>query len=137
MYPDRIAMEKNIEMDSIIDSNGGWKLSTEAADKFVKVTHEFLCVYTQCCKDALSQDTPLQLFSAPMKCHYLLHAAMQGRYLHPKLTWCFTGEDFMKHSRRLLATCCQGLKAADVAHKFAKKYLFAMHLQFAEHAADV
>ena len=74
----------------------------------------------------------LNCFNITVKCHYLLHAACQGRYLHPKKTWCFAGEDFMKHSKRLVGACCRSMSATNVVSKFCKKYQTAMFLAIAQ-----
>ena len=122
----RIALKLNVDLENIIDEHRGNKLPPDAAAALLAQCHRFLTVYVQLGRDAIACE--LDLFSETIKCHYLLHAAMQARWIHVRKTWCFSGEDFMKHSRRLMASCANATKPHSLPAKFVNKYLVAMHL---------
>ena len=71
-----------------------------------------------------------KLFNVVSKCHYFAHALLKAKYLNPRLGWCYGGEDFMFHTKKLMAACCRGNKPWQAVAKFAKHYRIALHLSF-------
>ena len=127
-----LALKLNIEMEDILSRTPGNKLPPPKATEFVKKSVEFLCLYSQCADHAAEEE--YEAFDITIKGHYLYHSALDSKHIHPKKVWNFSGEDFMKHSKRLLSECTRSIKPWDVVHKFVDKYLFALNLNDASHS---
>ena len=63
------------------------------------------------------------LFHTTIKFHYLLHAAKQARYLHPKLGWAYSGEDYMNKMKKLTQAAHNGTPPLQVQSKVLGMYL--------------
>ena len=68
-----------------------------------------------------------RLFNMTIKAHYLAHTILQSQWLNPKLGWCYSGEDFMQHTRRLMHRCTVGNTAERAGVKFASQYRIGLH----------
>ena len=118
------------EMERVLDDcKGHIKLDTDDYDNFSKFGFNFL-VFFNALGHKFSEVYGKKLFNVTVKCHYLAHALLQAKWINPRLGWCYGGEDFMFHTRRLMASCCRGNKPAKAVSKFARHYRIAMHLQF-------
>lgn len=49
-----------------------------------------------------------QLFNITSKTHFVLHAVMLSRYIHPSLNWCFLEKLSWSHHRRFSRVACLG-----------------------------
>ena len=49
-----------------------------------------------------------RLFNITIKTHYNCHSGLMGRFLHPKLSWCYNHEDFMMYCRKMSKACAHG-----------------------------
>ena len=54
------------------------------------------------------------LWQVTSKLHWLCHAALAASWISPRLTWCFKGEDFMRCSQILAASC---LRSQNFVHR--------------------
>ena len=72
------------------------------------------------------EDTPL--FNVVSKLHAAAHIFDNARCLHPFLTWCWKGEDFMHTASILLGSCLRGRTDAGATIKAGLKYCLAMRL---------
>lgn len=73
---------------------------------------------------------PRALFNVTIKCHYLLHAALMAEFVNPRLSICYSGEDYMHHMRTMVASSVHGTPAWQVSKKLYEKVSRAMHLEF-------
>ena len=71
-----------------------------------------------------------RLFDITIKAHYLAHTLLQSEWLHPKYGWCYSGEDFMMHTKRLHARCTHGNSGAQSTMKFCQIYRIGLHCIF-------
>jgi hypothetical protein len=122
------ALEANNSMEDILEANPGWTLEGDAYDEFLRVSHGFACLFSELSR--LAADLELTLFDVTVKLHYILHIARFARFLHPKLTWCFAGESFMKISKQLMASCTRATKTWNGSLKAMDKYMIAIDLEF-------
>jgi hypothetical protein len=51
------------------------------------------------------------LFNVIPKCHYFWHLTMDGKYLNPKCTSCYKGEDYCSRVATMAASCSAGTPA--------------------------
>lgn len=75
------------------------------------------------------------LFNVTIKSHMMAHIAKDSKYLNPRRGWCYSGEHFMAHMKKLAASCCKGNRANQVSSKMLAKYKFAMHIKMLQSAA--
>ena len=76
-------------------------------------------------------DQGRKLFSIMIKCHMLAHLALRAEAgCNPRTAWCFMGEDYMSHIRRLAAACARGTREAQLSSKLMDKYRWALHFTF-------
>jgi hypothetical protein len=126
-----LALKMGCRLDEIIDEHPmAYKLPDVAAQEFVSCTVALLSLLTVLCKHFL--DLRMKLFNVTVKCHYLLHLALDSAHLHPRLGWCFSGEDFMQKLKRIVMASCRGSSPAISSRKVMDKYCFAMHLQLSD-----
>jgi len=71
-------------------------------------------------------DVPL--FNVTSKLHYSHHIMDDSRHLHPHLSWCWRGEDFMNVSSTLLSSCLRGRSDRQASIKALQKYSLGMQL---------
>ena len=133
----KLALQNNRRMDEILQDNPGPnKLPTAVAADFLETTHRFLTLYQEASRlvvdGVAAGNIPpgITFFSITVKAHVLLHCALQAGWAHPFRTYCFAGEDFMKHSKRLIGACCRAMSAQHVSSKFAEKYVLALDTSF-------
>lgn len=74
----------------------------------------------------------LMIFDITAKTHWMLHGADNALFLNPRLSWNYSGEDFMGKTKVLQASCCRGNSAGHSCNKFAEKYGCALHFTFKE-----
>lgn len=77
-------------------------------------------------EDTFATDTR-KLFNTVSKLHYMAHIADSASHLHPFVTWCFKGEDFMNTASVLISSCLRGRSDVGATVKAIRKYRFAMH----------
>ncbi len=67
------------------------------------------------------------------KHHTAWHLAQGFRYMNPRWSWCFKGEDLVGKISRLGASVVHGCKATGVSYKLFEKYRFLLHLKLKLH----
>ena len=85
--------------------------------------------------NALSADfasSGQRLFDLTIKAHMLIHCARQSRNLNPRMTWCYSGEDFMHKIRTLAGSCLVGTKPWKYGTKFVKQYLVGLAMRLTD-----
>jgi hypothetical protein len=121
-------IELNIELDVILDENSGWRIHGLAYRQLVQKAHDFACLYNELARRTAAMEH--ELFQITIKLHHLLHLARSSCHMHPKATWCFAGETFMKICKKLMATCTRSHTPWEATGKFCQKYRYALHYLF-------
>ena len=133
----RLALEHNMMMDDILDRFPDEnKLPPRRADDLVMASHVFLTQYQEAAREVTARvaagtmSGAITFFDITVKAHVLLHIAVQSRWMNPRKTSCWAGEDYMMHCKRLLGVCTRSVKAQNVCNKFLAKYVMALDLRF-------
>ena len=64
----------------------------------------------------------IALFNITPKNHYLCHIGIAAKYLNPRRVWCYSGEDFMRHIRRMGGGVARGTGPAMCGKKMMTWY---------------
>ena len=80
------------------------------------------------------QDPPQPLFNITIKFHDLVHCVDQARYLHPYMTWCYSGESYMNRVKKVVQSCCRGTGPSKISKKFFEKVCTGHHIRLVDQA---
>ena len=117
-----LGLHLSMEIEQILDaSDGAASLSKDAQKKFEKTVFDFLAVVTTLSKSF--HDKGLFYFNFTIKNHFLAHIAILSRHLNPRVAWCYSCEDFMKHVKRLVQSSSWGAKPWTVSRRVMSKYI--------------
>jgi hypothetical protein len=125
----RLTLKLNVKLEQLLDDCSGWNFKGEEFNKFLQVGHDF-CTGYNACADTANRVHGWELFTITIKLHLLLHCVLRSRLLHPKASWCFGGEAFMKVAKQLHSSCTRGLKPHAATVKMTEQMLTALHCQF-------
>lgn len=130
----KLCLKQSVEMENILrkhlPADGFYALPKEEAVKFKKAAFAMAQLNVQLC-DQFAAEGQHKIFTVTSKMHMLLHIALLAHVIHPRLTWCFSGEDYMKRIQRLVAACCTGRpNPAGTMVRVAEFYRLAMHFAF-------
>jgi hypothetical protein len=124
------ALSSSVAIDEILDSHpDSFKLPEVAADALLLETNNHLAFVNTLKVRFMAMDPPMYMFHQTIKSHMLIHCALQARHLHLRLSWCFAGEDFMRLTKRTMASCLRGTKQWNVLRKFLTKYANCIHFR--------
>ena len=120
-----ICLQASVLMENILDDTAGeYKLEPGLAGKFMAAALD----YCQS-QSALASWNDWPVFDITMKHHYILHIASRAQWIHPRLGWCFMGEDFMCRIRELAQSVVVGTPPRLISAKMANKIVWAIHFQ--------
>lgn len=74
----------------------------------------------------------IMLFNLTIKFHYMLHLGLICRYINPRRTWCYVGEDFMKRMKHLIQASHYGASPVLVVSKVMRKYVLGLGLNMTD-----
>ena len=130
----RLALKLSCRAEDILrEHKGSFKLPTDAANDLEKTVDNFCLLYGNLAHEF--QGRGIRLFNVTIKAHQLVHASRHSRHANPSFTWCYAGEDFMRHCRQLSASCLRGTKGYLLAAKFLDKYIAGMFLRMSDRAS--
>ena len=106
--------------------HGFYAVPPAEAQAVRKKQMEFSQLYVQLEAHFSDEDAPL--FNVVSKLHAAAHIFDNAKCLHPFLTWCWKGEDFMQTASTLLGSCLRARTDAGATIKAGLKYSLAMRL---------
>lgn len=116
-----------VDIESLMDDHADeYVFPEDAAKRFEKSVFAFAQLNT----DLANHFHPrgVHLFNHTIKFHYLLHIARAAHYMNPRLSWCYSGEDYMKRIKTLVQGSCRGTAAHIVVTKAVHKYVRGLGL---------
>ena len=105
-------------------------LPSEDGDKFEETCTAMLLLLSSIAEHFITE----RLFNLTQKAHFLQHIALLARFINPRCTWCFMGEDMQKRMSTLAKTCVNGQRPGLTIIKMMLRYRIALHLRFQEHS---
>ena len=103
-------------------------LPSDVADTFANTCTGMLLVLSTVAEHFIGE----RLFSLTQKSHFLQHISLLARYLNPRLTWCFMGEDMQRKLSHLGKACVSGQRPGQTIGKMMLRYRVGLHLLFEE-----
>ena len=107
-------------------------LPPEAASNFENSVTTMMLLLTSIAEHFLAD----RLFNITQKAHFIQHISILARFVSPRMTWCFVGEDMQKRMSTLAKTCVAGQQPGQTVVKMLARYRIGLHLQFAEHEKE-
>lgn len=127
-----LLLKKNIELDDIIDQyptrNGNFTIPQPHASTFKTTALQVAQIHKQL--NEHFKDIDIKIFNVTSKTHSIMHIALLAEHLHPGLTWCYQGEDYMRVVQRLLQSCVRGNSPAGSVIKATKHYNLGMSMSY-------
>jgi hypothetical protein len=128
------ALQFSIEMENILSAYADdfcWP--NDVSDAYIHATFSFLVLFTSLNKHFKDlkegHGFPSKLFNTTIKCHMLAHSALMAKHMNPRISWCYSGEDMMKHMRSLTHSVVFGNKLQDICWTLLRKYRCGMNLK--------
>ena len=121
-----LALKASVALDVIADAHStAHALSGQELVDFNKE----LDILLLCFSAAVShyEGEGLKVFNLTVKAHFLAHLHNQVQWLHPRHTWCYSGEDFVQHLKWITKVCTPGLNPKAIPLKVLARYSLAMH----------
>jgi hypothetical protein len=104
------------------------KFPTLVADDFLSTTVDLLLLATALAKHY--NEMGRKLWDITPKAHYLFHCAYNARFLNPRLSWCYSGEDYMQKIKRVAQSCVRGTPLQLVGRRIAVKFVRGFTFRF-------
>jgi hypothetical protein len=132
------AFEGTLGMDRMIDATADeYVMKPSSAVPFLASCREYLQSITGLrTYFQLNHPTDL-LFHITVKCHYLIHIAMNASNIHPTLSWCYNGEDFVGRMKKIISACTRGTPARLLVSKGINRYIHGMGLRLSSDGGNV
>lgn len=122
------ALEALSCMQRILDEHKYDLFFTPAASQeFIRQTDAFLLDYSWLGVQADSRSE--LLFSGVPKLHWLWHMADRSLFLNPRRVACFTGEDFVKHMKKIAVKSSAGTALHKIPLTVMQKHRWGVHLE--------
>ena len=116
------------QMYNVIYANG-IVLPVSQYNLLEKASNLFLQEYTYLARHAL--DASKQQYSVVPKFHYLFHIIEAARFMNPRWTWCYGGEDLVGSISSLAHSCADGTSSLLIQTKVMEKLRVAKHISWA------
>lgn len=118
----RLLLQCSLRMEEILSETKHLNRITGAAHtELVQQCDHFLLCSTAVARHFNAEG--IKVFNIVPKHHLLWHCCNQAQFLHPRLSWCYSGEDFMQHMRRLAQSVLRGTPANMISRKVAFKFV--------------
>jgi len=124
-----LMLKLNVQMETILALNKtSFALPAAEAHQFKQYAFDMAQLNNQIAEHFFEDGLP-HLFQVTSKLHMVLHCALVAEHMNPRLVWCFSGEDMMKHVQTLASSCVKGLQGHAASIKMVSHYRLGLHLQ--------
>ena len=118
----RLLLQCSARMEDLVyDRKKEYKFAPDAHADLMRNCENFL-VLSSAVSNHFSGEG-IKVFNIVPKHHFLWHCCFLAKYLSPRWSWCFSGEDYMQHMRRLGQSVLRGTPANMVSRKIAHKFV--------------
>jgi hypothetical protein len=106
-----------------------YRFPIDARAEFRDAAHAFYQINTSLARHFHPHH--IVLFHHAIKFHYALHLGLAVDYINPRLSWCYSGEDFMMKVKLIVQACYSGTAPILVPPKVMAKYIQGLGLKLA------
>jgi len=124
------ALRACVRMDVIVADNRDWALPAYVSTEYEDLA--FVYAGLVCRLGGHYEVLHYRLFDTTIRLHYLVHAALMAKHLHPRLSWCYQAEHFMLYVRTLCKSCIPGSSMPLVHNKMVRQHCQGKHMDMAE-----
>lgn len=118
----KLMLQNCVKLDHMIDEHRSLNFFPEPVfEEFMKTCENYLVLYSALA--AHYNSAGLKLFNVVPKHHILWHVCFIAQYLNPRLSWCYSGEDFMLHVRRLGSASLRGTPTWHISRKVIQRWM--------------
>ena len=104
-----LMLQMNLRMETILTLCRDCTVLTDGyAEEFKQCAFDMAQLNSQVSEHFL-EDEEANLFVVTTKLHMVMHCALLAKHINPRLVWCFSGEDMMKHGQILASSCVKCL----------------------------
>lgn len=116
-----LMLELCVKIEAILDRwSGEFVLPPDAANELNRSIVGFVQLNTSLGHHFHPKN--IVLFNMTIKFHYMLHIGKTAHKMHPKLSWCYMGEDFMRKIKQVIQSSNRGAAAQTIQPKAMAKY---------------
>lgn len=127
----QLMLKLNVRLESILTEHPDeFALPGTAASEFQEAAFAMAQLQTATATHFMEQGQ--QLYDITSKTHMVLHCAILSKYISPRVSWCFSGEDNMRVTQTLAQSCVRGLTGSAAQVKMARHYRLGLHLSLAK-----
>lgn len=126
-------LKLNQQVDGILEEHkDSFALPEEAAKTFQETIFRMGHLHLLLEEHFSTEENTPHLFTATSKLHGLAHSGLLSKHINPRMVWCFTGEDYMRHIQQLCQACAKGTGPYLTVNTVIDVMRVALHLQFTQ-----
>ena len=124
-------MKCNVHLEEMLtEYRDEYVLPAGASSEFEATCEKVLQLYNSLAQHFLEEE--MRLFDVTSKAHFMQEIALMAKYISPRLTWAFMGEDQMQKMSRVAKSCTSGNVITGQTIKMAEHYRIGFHLVLEE-----
>ena len=127
-----VLLKLNKEFEDVLSqypvSQGYFALPADAARKLVQNLRVFGALYVHLSDYYKDQEN--RVFNMTSKLHATQHTVERSGDMHPALTSCWRGEDYMGKVSKMMMSCVKGVNREEASYKLNMKNRLALHLEW-------
>ena len=105
-----VMLKKNHQMEELLNTyKESFALPDAEAMLFKQHAFDLAQLNNQISEHFMKEEEVF-LFQVTSKTHMVLHSALLSKHINPRVVWCFSGEDMMKHIQNWLYLVSRGCK---------------------------
>ena len=122
-------LRASVKLEDMVNEHSNlFRYPPANAAEFMQTTDQYLQMVSLAARTFNEEGR--RLFDVTTKFHILWHCADSASKLNPCKSWCYMGEDFMQHGRKLAASSLPGTKAWVVGSNGLHKWVRGFTLRF-------
>ena len=128
---DKIALmlRMNNQLETILDRHKGNCKVLEPDATILRASAHSAMQLQQDLRDFFA-DAERPLFAVTGKAHLVVHSMTSAAFMHPRLSWCYRGEDFMRVWQRLGQNSTRGRSAIQAMKAMSDHFSIGMRLDW-------
>ena len=118
-----VVLAASSRMEELLDETpDAYRLSRPMAADLVGQTEVYGDNITALRRHFASLAPPVRMFRFTPKIHLIQELALHSHFIHPRLGWCWSGEDFMHKMQKVIQSCLSSCAPHQVVSEAMAKY---------------